>query len=352
VPNVQAFRIALRCIKLWAKQKAIYSNVMGFFGGVAWAIITARVCQLYPNAAAGALVSKFFRIMHKWDWPLPVLLKNIDDGPLAVRIWNPKIYPQDKAHRMPVITPAYPSMCSTHNVTSSTQAVTTEEFGHAADTADRILLGQDSWETLFKKHDFFHKYKFYLQVVASSDNQDEHLKWSGMVESRLRQLVNKLELIDQIDRAHPYIKGFERVLTCNNPEDEELCIRGNFPVAAPADDEANPTSMEVTPPDSEVTNVDATKEVDSVGESASAEQTESSDVPLYPKPMYITLFFVGLLIKPKDAANPNRQLDITWPSTEFIKLVKAWDKFDGEKMAINVQCIKRFSRLIPVLNCR
>lgn len=66
VPNVEAFRIALRCIKLWAKQKAIYSNVMGFFGGVAWAIVTARVCQLYPNAAAGAIVSKFFRIMYNW----------------------------------------------------------------------------------------------------------------------------------------------------------------------------------------------------------------------------------------------------------------------------------------------
>lgn len=66
VPKIDAFRIALRCIKLWAKRRAIYSNVMGFFGGVAWAILVARVCQLYPNASAGAIVSKFFRIMHKW----------------------------------------------------------------------------------------------------------------------------------------------------------------------------------------------------------------------------------------------------------------------------------------------
>ena len=66
VPDVEAFRIALRCIKLWAKQRAIYSNVMGFFGGVAWAIAVARVCQLYPCAAAATIVSKFFRIMHQW----------------------------------------------------------------------------------------------------------------------------------------------------------------------------------------------------------------------------------------------------------------------------------------------
>jgi poly(A) polymerase len=29
---------------------------------------------------------------------------------------------------MPIITPAYPAMCATHNVTASTQMIITEEF--------------------------------------------------------------------------------------------------------------------------------------------------------------------------------------------------------------------------------
>lgn len=91
VPNILAFRIALRCVKLWAKKRAIYSNVMGFLGGVAWAMLVARICQLYPNACAGAIVTRFFRIMYQWNWPQPVLLKHMEDGPLPVRVWNPKV---------------------------------------------------------------------------------------------------------------------------------------------------------------------------------------------------------------------------------------------------------------------
>ncbi|KAI8910236.1 Poly(A) polymerase central domain-containing protein [Gorgonomyces haynaldii] len=306
VPNVESFRIALRCIKLWAKQKAIYSNVLGFFGGVAWAIVTARVCQLYPNAAAGAIVSKFFRIMHQWEWPVPVLLKAIEEGPLSVRVWNPKIYPQDKAHRMPVITPAYPCMCSTHNVCASTQAVTTDEFLQAAEIADKILLGQEVWAALFKKHEFFHKYKYYLQVVASSKDQEEHLKWSGMVESRLRQLVSRLEVVEQIERAHPFIKGFDRNAVCRTEEEKLQFGYGDIQTTDPS-------------------------------------QPPSGSLLEEPVTMYSTTFYIGIGTVPKDPNNPNapRQLDISWPSNEFIKMVKQWDKYDVSKMAIHIKCIKK-----------
>lgn len=177
VPDIITFRLALRAIKLWAKKRAVYSNVLGFLGGVAWAMLVARVCQLYPNAAAATIVSKFFRILQQWNWPQPVLLKQIEDGPLQVRVWNPKLYPADRAHRMPIITPAYPSMCATHNVTQSTQAIMTEEFKKAADIVDKIIIGSASWDALFAPHDFFHIYKHYLQIIASSSSQELQLKW-------------------------------------------------------------------------------------------------------------------------------------------------------------------------------
>lgn len=60
VPNIDNFRLALRAIKLWAKKHGIYSNSLGYFGGVSWAMLVARTCQLYPNAVAATLVHKFF----------------------------------------------------------------------------------------------------------------------------------------------------------------------------------------------------------------------------------------------------------------------------------------------------
>lgn len=36
-----------------------------------------------------------------------------------------------------------------------------------------------------------------------------------------------------------------------------------------------------------------------------------------------------------------RKLDISWPTTEFTKLVKTWDKFDEATMGIVVRHIKK-----------
>lgn len=93
VPEPATFRLALRAIKLWAQKKAIYANIMGYPGGVAWAMLVARVCQLYPKAASSLIVCKFFHIMLKWPWPLPVLLKDIEYNSSVTRVavWNPKV---------------------------------------------------------------------------------------------------------------------------------------------------------------------------------------------------------------------------------------------------------------------
>lgn len=228
VPKPIVFRIALRAIKLWANRRAIYANVFGFPGGVAWAMLVARICQLYPNACSAVILNRFFKILSEWKWPQPVVLKPIEDGPLQVRVWNPKIYAQDRSHRMPVITPAYPSMCATHNITESTKKVILEELENGIQITNDIFSNKKTWSDLFNKHNFFYKYKFYLTVMASTRGSDEeHLKWSGMVESKVRLLVLKLEALAGIKLAHPYTKPFEAAFTYSN-EEESREILDNY----------------------------------------------------------------------------------------------------------------------------
>ncbi|KAG9097373.1 polynucleotide adenylyltransferase, partial [Ceratobasidium sp. 370] len=309
VPNVSVFRDSLRCIKLWAQRRAIYSNVNGFLGGVAWAMLVARICQLYPNLNAAAIIHRFFIIMLQWKWPQPILLRQIEEEVkglgMSFRVWNPRLYPTDRNHLMPIITPAYPSMCSTHNVTRSTMSVMMDEFTRGAHIVEQIMYKRAEWSELFSKHDFFQKYRYYLQIIASSGKAEDQLKWSGTVESRLRQLVMKLEFVDQLEVAHPFVKGFEQKHYCLDDSEVRAVAQGDV---SPVIEKRKPEDMKSVPNASEV---------------------------------YTTTFYIGMKVAEKKAGTSGpRKLDISYPTTEFTKQVKQWDQYHEETHGIVVRHIR------------
>lgn len=132
-------------------------------------------------------------------------------------------------HLMPIITPAYPSMCATHNITLSTKTIIIRELERGGDITDRIFTGQKQWKDLFAKHTFFtHDYKYYLSIVAASRTKDAQHVWSGLVESKVRLLVSSLDNQGSIAVARPFNKGFERVHHCKNEDEIEAAIGGDL----------------------------------------------------------------------------------------------------------------------------
>uniref|UniRef100_A0A8C5N1M1 polynucleotide adenylyltransferase n=1 Tax=Leptobrachium leishanense TaxID=445787 RepID=A0A8C5N1M1_9ANUR len=220
VPNIDNFRLTLRAIKLWAKRHNIYSNILGFLGGVSWAMLVARTCQLYPNAIASTLVHKFFLVFSKWEWPNPVLLKQPEECNLNLPVWDPRVNPSDRYHLMPIITPAYPQQNSTYNVSVSTRMVMVEKFKEGLAITDEILLGRSDWNKLFEAPNFFQKYKHYILLLASAPTEKQRLEWVGLVESKIRILVGSLEKNEFITLAHVNPQSFPA--PGENPDKEEF----------------------------------------------------------------------------------------------------------------------------------
>lgn len=194
VPNHDAFRVALRTLRLWAQRRGIYSNVVGFFGGVNLAILVARVCQLYPNAASSMLVYSFFQLWSAWQWSTPVMLVPIvDEGLPGMRVWDERVNKAERYQLMKILTPAYPAQNSTFNVSVSTLEVLKAEFRRGKEVTKNILLNKCKWEDLWIKTSFLTMYKHYLMVSISAKTAEDFKKWEGWVGSRVKLLIQGIE---------------------------------------------------------------------------------------------------------------------------------------------------------------
>ncbi|CAM0876108.1 unnamed protein product [Alopecurus aequalis] len=242
VPNIPSFRTTLRFMRYWGKRRGVYSNVIGFLGGINWAILVARICQLYPHASPSMLISRFFRVYSQWKWPNPVILCHIEEGPLGLPVWDPRRNFRERGHLMPIITPAYPCMNSSYNVSSSTKYVMIQEFTRGFEICQAIDENRATWDDLLEPYPFFELYRNYLEVGITARNEDDLRNWKGWVESRLRQLVLKFErYTHEMLLAHPhprdfsdgsrplhrfYFMGLWRKQTAQPQEAEQFDIRG------------------------------------------------------------------------------------------------------------------------------
>lgn len=173
-------------------------------------MLVARTCQLYPNAATATIIHKFFFVFSRWAWPLPVLLKKMENANLGFQVWDPQNKASDRDHLMPIITPVYPQQNSTFNVSLSTKRVIKMELERGFKITEEIMRNKATWEALFEKPHFFYKYKHFLVLLAYSQTAEDHLKWIGFVESKIRCLIGNLDRKKNISIAHVNPKRFDR----------------------------------------------------------------------------------------------------------------------------------------------
>jgi poly(A) polymerase len=329
VPQQKTFRTALRAIKLWAQRRAVYANILGFPGGVAWAMLVARVCQLYPHATGGTIVGKFFYIIKQWNWPSPIMLKSIDTGTGKEKVWNPQLYSGDKRNIMPIITPAYPSMCATYNISKSGKSIILKELERGNDIVQKIFENKLQWKDLFQRHTFFTAdHKYYLNVVVSSSNKEAKKSWSGLVESKVRILVMKLEeQADMIELARPFTKGYERVHKTNTTAEAEEVKKGSVKYQV-----EETKTIETTNPQLAVDNAENGAIIPEV-KNAKPE----AHAPNEPETIYTTTFYVGIDLTPQATKN----LNISAAISHFRSVCTSWPNFNEDLHELNIVPCKK-----------
>ena len=150
----------------------------------------------------------FFTIYSEWDFSKnPIMLNEIikDVGfKVDLDVFNL----ETAKYNIAVITPAFPAMNSTHNVSETTKRVLINEFNFSKNLID-LINNQNKlpWKVLFTKFNIFEKYNAFIQIDILSSNEKDFKKWLGFVESKLRLLIKFLEDIYQI-RTHPYPDNF------------------------------------------------------------------------------------------------------------------------------------------------
>lgn len=222
------FRTALRLLKLWAKNRGIYSNATGYITGISLAILVAKICQLFPNLKPNKLIQKFFIFYSVWSWDeFPVKIDEIRTYDNMERfnemqwydpkseIGEEKIAQQKKDHftsPMMVITPAFPVMNATRKVSKTNLNVMKEQLAIGKEIVQNKPV---DWKKLFERVDFFNEYYNFIEVSILANDESEYRKWRGLVESQIivltKGLENKIEYDDHPRKLQlrPYPVDFD-----------------------------------------------------------------------------------------------------------------------------------------------
>jgi hypothetical protein len=143
LPSLSAFRLAYRCIKLWATQRGIYSAKFGYLGGVHITLVLSWVSKAiahdYGSSTAADLVVSFFNHFARFDWTNEMMY----DG-----FFHQKLPRYHRSWREPMVVLGYHAPNSNIAHTATTPGLQT--LVKEARTAAELLSDPNmTWEQFF-----------------------------------------------------------------------------------------------------------------------------------------------------------------------------------------------------------
>jgi poly(A) polymerase len=227
-----------------------------------------------------------------------------------------QLYPGDRRHIMPVITPAYPSMCATNNITTSTKEVIIRELKAGGIIYGDIYNGRKTWKSLFTRHTFFtSSYKYYLSIIAMTRSHAASQIWSGLVHSKVRRLMMAIENADSgVHIAHPFPDGYDRVHHCKNESQVEDVLHGGVQHVVKLSEEQIKARQE--------------KEKELLENNKDPKSTPEVDGEV--QTIYTTTYYIGLELR----QTGNKKLDISYPVAEFKTICLDWDDLIPDMMSV------------------
>lgn len=120
----------------------------------------------------------------------------------------------------------------------------------------------------------------------------------GLVESRLRQLLMKLEMVENVELVHPWVDNVESVVTFESLRD---AMNGGY----------YKIIMEDIP---------------------------ASEADYVPKKLHKAVFYMGFQVSQKGGS-----LDLQYPIRAFRDLTMNWEKYNPLTMGVYIDVVKRYA---------
>uniref|UniRef100_A0A914KHU6 polynucleotide adenylyltransferase n=1 Tax=Meloidogyne incognita TaxID=6306 RepID=A0A914KHU6_MELIC len=184
-PNQGLLVMLMRYVKLWAKNRLIYSNKAGYLSGHSLAIMSANICLEYPEATSlSFLIKQFFNVYKAWKWedyPLKLVElvdanEEFENASKIVEPWSGTGSSQQRGTKnegndgtqMSIITPGFPEQNTTFNVNEFTLKRIVIELKRGSTLIERYSHqgATKIWDVLIKELDWKTHYNYFILILC------------------------------------------------------------------------------------------------------------------------------------------------------------------------------------------